>query len=76
MTRFTIACISVACMFSFVEISEAAGETPVVTSQPTMSSLKPGQSVLFNDNKCPAGQIAKYSKGQRRAQITRKCIKQ
>lgn len=76
MKRFMIACISVACVLSFADVPEAAGETPVVTSQPTMSSLKPGQSVFFNDKKCPAGQIAKYTKGQRRAQITRKCMNQ
>jgi hypothetical protein len=75
MTRFMIVCLSVASLLSFTTMSEAAGEIPVVTSQPTMSSLKPGQSVFYDDKKCPAGQVAKYSKGQRRAQITRKCMR-
>ncbi len=76
MKRSMIACISVACALSIANVATAAGETPVVTAQPTMSSLKSGQSVFYNDKKCPAGQIAKYTKGQRRAQITRKCVKQ
>jgi len=63
-------------MLGVADISLAAGETPVVTSQPTVDTLKPGQSVFYNDKKCPAGQIAKYSKAQRRAQVSRKCVKQ
>lgn len=76
MTRSMIACISVACMLSLVDISGASAQTPVVTSPPTLKTLAPGQSVLYNDKKCPAGQIGKYSRPQKRSTIGRRCVHQ
>jgi hypothetical protein len=63
-------------MLSILDIQGASAETQVVTSMPTMKTLAPGQSVYFDDKKCPAGTMAKFTKGQRRAQITRKCVRQ
>jgi hypothetical protein len=76
MTRFMIVCLSVVCMLSVVSITDASAQTPVVTSPPTLKTLAPGQSVLYNDKKCPAGQIAKYTRAQKRSQIGRRCVHQ
>lgn len=74
MTRSIIACISGACVLSLVIISDASAQTPVVTTPPTLKTLAPGQSVMFDDKKCPAGQIAKYTRAQKRSQIGRRCV--
>ncbi|WP_336622277.1 DUF6719 family protein [Rhizobium sp. S152] len=61
-------------MLSLVDISGASAQTPVVTTPPTLKTLTPGQSVLFDDKKCPAGQIGKYTRAQKRSSITRRCV--
>lgn len=76
MTRSTINFLSGACLLSAFSASVALGATQVVTSQPTMSTLAPGQSVYFNDKRCPAGMIAKFTKAQKRSQMKRECVRQ
>ncbi|UWU16246.1 hypothetical protein N2599_09810 [Rhizobium sullae] len=55
----------------------AEAATKVVTQKPTVSSLAPGENVLYDDKRCPAGMIARYSKPKNRNEIRRgQCVHQ
>jgi len=54
--------------------SPASAEIKTVTTKPTVASMTPGESVLFDDKSCPAGMIAKFTKAKKREQITKKCV--
>ncbi|WP_312472731.1 DUF6719 family protein [Rhizobium sp.] len=47
-----------------------------VTAKPTAETMAPGESVLFDDKKCPAGMIAKFTKAQKRPSVSRRCVHQ
>jgi hypothetical protein len=52
----------------------AYAQIKTVTAQPTVKSMESGEVVLFDDKKCPKGQIMRYTKSQRKEQINKKCI--
>lgn len=52
----------------------AEAATKVVTAMPVSASLSPGESVLYDDKKCPAGQIAKFTKMRNKDGMKRSCI--
>ena len=54
--------------------SPASAAIRTVSTKPTLSSLAPGESVLYDDKSCPAGMIAKFTKAKNRAQMGKKCI--
>ncbi|APO74590.1 hypothetical protein AM571_CH01769 [Rhizobium etli 8C-3] len=47
----------------------------VVKQKPTVSSLAPGEAVLYDDKRCPAGMIARYARAKNRDEIRRgQCV--
>jgi hypothetical protein len=54
----------------------AAGATQVVTAQPTLATLAPGETVYYDDKRCPAGMIAKFTKAPKKSQMKRACVHQ
>ncbi|WP_156386580.1 DUF6719 family protein [Aureimonas sp. Leaf454] len=54
--------------------SEGSTGMTVATRVPTLSSLAPGETALFDDGRCPAGQIAQYHRRAGQARMTRLCI--
>jgi hypothetical protein len=75
MIRSLLLSLSCACLLSLAGASVSMAATQTVTTKPTLESLPPGKSVYFDDKKCGAGMIAKYSKPQRRNQLKRECVK-
>jgi hypothetical protein len=75
MTRSTISFLSGAFLLAGLGAPAASAATQTVTSLPTVSTLSPGQSVYFDDKRCPAGMIAKFSKPQKRNQMKRACVR-
>ncbi|MDM9620765.1 hypothetical protein A6U87_19875 [Rhizobium sp. AC44/96] len=73
MVRAIIILASAALLTSALDTA-AAGATQVVTTQPTLANMSPGQSVLYDDKRCPAGMIAKFTKAQKRSELKRNCI--
>jgi hypothetical protein len=76
MTRAIILLFSsTSLLFAFTH-SAAAGATRVVAAQPTLATLSPGESVYYDDKRCPAGMIAKFTKAPKRSQMKRACVHQ
>ncbi|MBB3966493.1 MULTISPECIES: DUF6719 family protein [Rhizobium] len=73
--RSLFLCLSGACLLVLSSASGSMAATQTVTTKPTLENLPPGTSVYFDDKKCGAGMIAKYSKPQRRNQLKRECVK-
>ena len=69
-----VAAIPAAAMALLIAFPTTAAGIKTVSAKPTLATLQPGESVLFNDKSCPAGMIAKFTKAQKRAQMTKKCI--
>ncbi len=76
MTRSASILISTSLFIAAASFTPASAAIQTVTSKPTLESLAPGQSVLFDDKKCPSGMIAKYSKAQKRSSMKRTCVHQ
>ncbi|KRB51873.1 hypothetical protein ASE04_10130 [Rhizobium sp. Root708] len=76
MTRSASILISVSLLAATASFTPASAAIQTVTSKPTVESLAPGQSVLFDDKKCPAGMIAKFTKAQKRPTVKRNCVHQ
>ncbi|CCM77342.1 DUF6719 family protein [Rhizobium mesoamericanum] len=73
MTRSALTLVSASLLLATVGVGPA-GAIQTVSTKPTLGSLAPGQSVLFDDKKCPSGMIAKYTKAQRRSAMNRTCV--
>ncbi|KQV66236.1 DUF6719 family protein [Rhizobium sp. Root1220] len=76
MARAIAILVSAAFLCVAFDIPSAGAATKVVTAPPSLSTLAPGESVFYNDKKCPAGMIAKFTKAQRRSQMKRECVRQ
>ena len=76
MKRSTLILFSGILLFSAFSVTSAGAATKVVTTQPTLSTLAPGESVFFDDKRCPAGMIAKFTKAEKRSQMKRTCMHQ
>ena len=63
-------------LFTAFSVTFADAATKVATTQPTLSTLAPGESVFFDDKRCPAGMIAKFTKAEKRSQMKRTCMRQ
>ena len=75
MTRSTLILISTSLLLASAGVGPA-NAIQTVTSMPTLQSLAPGQSVLFDDKKCPSGMIAKFTKAPKRTSMKRSCVHQ
>lgn len=74
-TRSTITFASAAIFLSFFAPADAA--IKVVKQKPTAASLAPGEAVLYDDKRCPAGMIAKYARPKNRNEVRRgQCVHQ
>ncbi|GGE01493.1 hypothetical protein GCM10011390_20480 [Aureimonas endophytica] len=53
-----------------------ASSDTVVSTRPTLESMEGmgGKSVLYDDGKCPSGEIAQFTKRGGRTQINRVCV--
>ncbi|MFK0333156.1 DUF6719 family protein [Rhizobium sp. NPDC090275] len=76
MIRSLLLSLSCACLLLLAGASTSFAAIKTVTAKPTVESMAPGESVLFDDKKCPAGMIAKFTKAQKRTQMNRKCVHQ
>ncbi|WP_037070062.1 MULTISPECIES: DUF6719 family protein [Rhizobium] len=76
MTRSSLILVSISLLFAISSVAPASAEIQTVTSKPTVESLAPGQSVLFDDKRCPSGMIAKFTKAQKRPSMKRSCVHQ
>ena len=68
--------IAVAIFATSTSVSPSNAQSKKVTQRPTVSSMAPGETVLFDDKSCPAGMIAKFTKAKNREKITKKCVHQ
>lgn len=68
--------IALAILATSASVSPSNAQSRKVTQRPTVSSMAPGETVLFDDKSCPAGMIAKFTKAKNRAKITKKCVHQ
>ncbi len=76
MTRSTSILMCISLLFAIASVAPASADIQTVRSKPTVASLAPGQSVLFDDKKCPSGMIAKFTKAQKRTSMKRSCVHQ
>ena len=74
MSRSFLAFFLAAIFLGPIAAAPAYAQTKTVTTKPTPQSIPAGRSVLYNDGKCPPGQIARYTKSQRKEQMGRKCV--
>ncbi|KGD87743.1 MULTISPECIES: DUF6719 family protein [Rhizobium/Agrobacterium group] len=74
MYRMSMIALSVAVLLEPVAATSAYAQSRTVTTQPTLQTLPPGRAVLFDNKKCPAGQIARYARSKMRDQISIKCV--
>lgn len=52
-----------------------ANAQKVVTMQPTLQTIPEGKAVLYDNKKCPPGQIARYVKRTNRQEISITCVR-
>lgn len=45
-----------------------------VTVKPTPQNMQAGKAVLYDDGKCPAGQIGKFRKAKNKESIGKTCV--
>jgi hypothetical protein len=76
MIRPLLLSLSCACLLSLAGASTSFAAIKTVTAKPTAETVAPGESVLFDDKKCPAGMIAKFTKAQQRPSVSRRCVHQ
>ncbi len=74
MTRLFMMLLSTAILLAPLSLSLAYAQNKTVTTKPTVDSIPAGRSVLYNDGKCPTGQIARYTKSRYKEQMGRKCV--
>ncbi|WP_105372643.1 DUF6719 family protein [Neorhizobium huautlense] len=74
MTRLFMMLLSTAILLAPLSLSPAYAQNKTVTTKPTVDSIPAGRSVLYNDGKCPTGQIARYTKSRYKEQMGRKCV--
>jgi hypothetical protein len=71
--RATSTILSAGIIASLFLTSAATAQDKTVTVRPTPKTLAAGETVYFDDKKCPAGQIAKYTKSLRSENVRRTC---
>lgn len=74
MYRISVIAFSVAVLMAPIATTPAYAQTRTVRSQPTLQTLPPGRAVLYDNKKCPSGQIARYARSKVKDQISIKCV--
>lgn len=73
MYRMSMIALSVAVLLE-PAATPAYAQSRTVKIQPTLQTLPPGRAVLFDNGKCPAGQIARYARSKMKDQISIRCV--
>lgn len=67
---FVAAVLCSGCMQS----TRTAASSDIATTKPTLSTLEPGEAVLYDDGNCPSGQVAQFARRSGQAQMRRSCV--
>ena len=74
MHKLVTTSFAAALIIASLSVSGALAEVRTVSTKPTAGSIERGDTVRFDDKKCPKGQIAQFKRARGGTNINRKCV--
>lgn len=74
MTRLFLVLLSAGFLLDSLPMETAQAGIRTVAVKPTPQNVEPGKAVLYDDGKCPAGQIGKFRKAKNKESISKTCV--